>query len=165
MVEMELVDVRVDQATNNPVALLRTTDESVERRLLPIFIGVTEAQAIRIGLDGRATPRPMTHDLLGAVVEACGATLTRVLVTELRENIFYAELHLDRGGEAVIVSSRPSDAFALAVRIGAPIFAADELVAEHAIADPEAEVDGDPDELVDEFRQFLDEINPDDFKS
>ncbi len=165
MVEMELVDVRVDQATNNPVALLRTTNGAAESRLLPIFIGVSEAQAIRIGLDGRATPRPMTHDLLSSVLDACGAVLRRVVVTELRENIFYAELHLDRNGEAVIVSSRPSDAFALAVRVGAPIFAADDLVAEHGIVDVELGEEGESDELVDEFRQFLDEINPDDFKS
>ncbi len=165
MVEMELIDVRVDQATNNPVALLRTVDSSSEKRLLPIFIGVAEAQAIRIGLDGRATPRPMTHDLLGSILDILGAKLVRVLVTELRENIFYAELHLQRGSESMVVSSRPSDAFALAVRTNAPVFAADELVADHGIVEVVVDEDGNPEELVDEFRQFLDEINPDDFKS
>lgn len=162
---MELVDVRVDQATNNPVALLRTVGEPTGPRLLPIFIGVSEAQAIRIGLDGRSTPRPMTHDLLTSVLDSLGGRLVRVLVTELRENIFFAELHIEHGVESLVISSRPSDAFALAVRVGAPIFAADELVAEHAISEVVIEDDGNPEELVDEFRQFLDDINPDDFKS
>ena len=163
MVEMELVDVRVDQTTNNPVALLRTGPGVEPRRLLPIFIGVAEATAIRFGMEERATPRPMTHDLVHHLTEAMGATLVRVVITELRDNIFFAELHYRQGESDRVVSSRPSDALALAVRVKVPILAAADLIASHAIDDPETAVDANPDELVDEFRRFIDEINPEDF--
>ena len=163
MVEMELVDVRVDQTTNNPVALLRTGPGVEPRRLLPIFIGVAEATAIRFGMEERATPRPMTHDLVHHLTEAMGATLVRVVITELRDNIFFAELHYRQGESDRVVSSRPSDALALAVRVKVPILAATDLIAAHAIDDPETALDANPDELVDEFRRFIDEINPEDF--
>jgi uncharacterized protein len=169
---MELVDVRIDQATNNPVVLLRVEaehrgDAPDGRTLLPIFIGVTEAQAIRIGVEGRSTPRPMTHDLLAAVIEASGSTVQQIVITRMVDNIFYAEILLVQvsGTEPVVsVSSRPSDALALAVRVGCPVFAHRQILAEHALADPTEDAEGgDPDELLDEFRQFLDDINPDDF--
>jgi uncharacterized protein len=172
LIPMELVDVRIDQATNNPVVLLRVDAEHRSaapegHTLLPIFIGVTEAQAIRIGIEGRATPRPMTHDLLGAVIEASGAEVQRIVITHMVENIFYAEIVLapNANPDAVSsVSSRPSDAIALAVRVGCPVFANRQLLADHALADPTEDSEGgDPDELLDEFRQFLDDINPDDF--
>ena len=165
MVEMELVDVRVDQTTNNPVALLRTGPGVEPRRLLPIFIGVAEATAIRFGMEERPTPRPMTHDLLNQLSGALGATLMRVVITELRDNIFFAELHYRQGDVDRVVSSRPSDALALAVRVKVPILASDDLIAGHGIEDPETVADANPDELVDEFRKFIDEINPEDFGS
>jgi uncharacterized protein len=194
LVEMQLVDVRIDQATNNPVVVLRVVatvavlpqDGEVAPvfasstisgpTLLPIFIGVTEAQAIRIGLEGRKTPRPMTHDLLASVVAAAGATLRRVIITSMVENVFYADLDLelpagDKVAQGATVSARPSDAIALAIRVSAPLFVTAELLAEHGIVDPDlvvedpAEaVDEEPEELLDEFRQFVDDINPDDFK-
>lgn len=163
MVEMELIDVRVDQTTNNPAALLRTAGPARPRRMLPIFIGVAEATAIRFGMEGRPTPRPLTHDLIGHVAAALGGALTEVVITELRDNIFFAELHYRQGDRQQVVSARPSDAIALAVRAGVPILADETLIELHAVDEPESSVEGDPDELVDEFRRFIEDINPEDF--
>ncbi len=164
---MDLVDVRIDQSTNNPVVILRATSDALrlaERpTVLPIFIGNIEAQAIRIGLEKRATPRPMTHDLLAAVLTASGATVDAIVVTETRDNIFYAEIRITVGSEERVVSARPSDAIALAVRNDAPLFVRAELLTEQGLVEPGTSEDGDPDEIVDQFRQFLDDINPDDF--
>ena len=169
---MELVDVRIDQATNNPVVILRATADALrlaERpTVLPIFIGNIEAQAIRIGLEKRATPRPMTHDLLANVFDACGASVDSIVITETRDNIFYAEIRMTIASEPRVVSARPSDAIALAVRTNSPLFVREELLTEQGLIEPrpsdsEESEGGDPDEIVDQFRQFLDDINPDDF--
>ena len=162
---MRLVDVRVERSTNNPVLVMQAADGT--RRVLPIFIGMAEAAAIKYGLEKRTTPRPMTHDLAVQLITACGATLTRVLLTELRDNVFYAELHLDVHGNHVVVSSRPSDAMALAVRLEAPVFAVEALLDEHAVVEELASGgDDEPaEELVDEFRRFIDEVDPEDFAS
>ena len=170
MVEMHLAAVRVELPTNNPVVLLQETEGS--RRTLPIFIGAPEATAIAFALQGVVPPRPMTHDLMRDVLAALGATLERVVVTELRmgddgrSGTYYAELHLKHGGETRIVSSRPSDAIALAARTGTPIFAEDELLDEAGIViDAEEDDDTPPDELVTQFRQFIEGIRPEDFSS
>jgi uncharacterized protein len=171
LVSMELIDVRIDQATNNPVVILRAHEgepgePSEGPTILPIFIGNIEAQAIRIGMEGRPTPRPMTHDLLGAVIAAMDATVSAVVITETRENIFYAEIRLllSGSGELRVVSARPSDAIALCARIKSPLFVNAQLLSEQGIVESNRET-GDPDEIVEEFRQFLDDINPDDFNS
>jgi uncharacterized protein len=171
LVAMELVDVRIDQSTNNPVVILRAASDALrlaERpTVLPIFIGNIEAQAIRIGLEKRATPRPMTHDLLASLISAAGAEVDAIVVTETRDNIFYAEIRMTvtspGGAETRVVSARPSDAIALAVRISAPLFVRADLLTEQGLVEPATAEDGDPDEIVDQFRQFLDDINPDDF--
>jgi uncharacterized protein len=171
LVSMELIDVRIDQATNNPVVILRAQDNEPGAptegpTILPIFIGNIEAQAIRIGMEGRPTPRPMTHDLLGAVIAALEAQVDSIVITETRENIFYAEIRLRVSGSEIlrIVSARPSDAIALSARIKAPVFVNAQLLAEQGIVEQTRDA-GDPDEIVEEFRQFLDDINPDDFNS
>ncbi|MGH9152323.1 MAG: bifunctional nuclease family protein [Acidimicrobiales bacterium] len=170
MVEMHLAAVRVELPTNNPVVLLQEAEGS--RRTLPIFIGAPEATAIAFALQGVVPPRPMTHDLMRDVLAALGATLERVVVTELRmgedgrSGTYYAELHLKQGGESRIVSSRPSDAIALAARMGTPIFAEEELLDEAGIViDAEEDDDTPPDELVTQFRQFIEGIRPEDFSS
>ncbi|HVM01639.1 MAG TPA: bifunctional nuclease family protein [Acidimicrobiales bacterium] len=170
MVEMHLAAVRVELPTNNPVVLLQEAEGS--RRTLPIFIGAPEATAIAFALQGVVPPRPMTHDLMRDVLVALGATLERVVVTELRmgddgrSGTYYAELHLKQGGESRIVSSRPSDAIALAARMGTPIFAEEELLDEAGIViDAEEDDDTPPDELVTQFRQFIEGIRPEDFSS
>src|SRR5579863_5487078 len=168
MVEVRLSAVRVDLQSNTPVLLL-TEAESLGRTL-PIFIGAPEATAIAFAIQGVATPRPMTHDLLRDMVEALGASLERVVITELRSATYFAELQLKRGEGTLNVSSRPSDAVALAVRTGSPLYVSDELMDSEGILLPtdEDDEDGDPstpDELVGEFRQFLDNVRPEDFSS
>jgi len=166
MVEVRLSAVRVDLQSNTPVLLL--TETQGLGRTLPIFIGAPEATAIAFAIQGVATPRPMTHDLLRDVVDALGAELERVVITELRAATYYAELQLRRGNDALTVSSRPSDAVALAVRTTSPLFVSDELMdAEGILLPAEDDEDGDssPDELVGEFRQFLDTVRPEDFSS
>lgn len=162
-VEMELVGVRVQMPTNTPILLLRETVG--RRRVVPIYIGGPEAHAIDLALSGTPTARPMTHDLMAEVIESLGAVLERVVVTELREGTFYAELFLrDGNGGTQTISARPSDAVALAVRTGSPIFAEDALIDEVGIEEAETESDpGDEEEMVQELRKFLDEVNPEDF--
>jgi bifunctional DNase/RNase len=161
MVEMELLGVRLELPANAPVVLLR---EQTGDRVLPIYIGPEEAKAIALALEGVTTPRPMTHDLLRDAVIALGASVSRVSVTELRDRTFYAELELRIDGRTVRVSSRPSDAIALAVRVDAPIYASEDVLDEAAAPPAEAEPDAEEEEeIVDQFREFIDQVNPDDF--
>jgi uncharacterized protein len=161
VIEMELVGVRVELPTNTPIVLLR--ELSGDRRMLPIFIGPPEATAIAFALEKVETPRPMTHDLLKNLLDELGVTLERIVVTELHDSTFYAELHLDRGGETLQVSSRPSDAIALASRTGSPIYAEEEVLDEvgYAVRDEQQPEE----EVVEEFRRFIDQIDPEDFAS
>jgi bifunctional DNase/RNase len=158
---MELLGVRLELPANAPVLLLR---EQIGDRVLPIYIGPEEAKAIALALEGVATPRPMTHDLLRDTLHALGATVVRVTVTDLRDRTFYAELELLQAGRTVKVSSRPSDAIALAVRVDAPIYAAEGVLDEAAApGTEEAEDPEEQEEIVDQFRDFIDQVNPEDF--
>jgi bifunctional DNase/RNase len=169
MVEMQLHAVRVELPTNNPVVLLQEVGGA--RRTLPIFIGPPEATAIAFALQGVTTQRPMTHDLMRDMLTALGVTVERVLITELRDSTYYAELHLDQGGRKEIISARPSDAIALAARTGTAIFCEDELIdAEGMVlpADDASDDEGDdsnPEEIVDQFKHFIENIRPEDFTS
>ena len=162
---MELVDVKVERSTGSPVVVLRPKDGAP--RVVPIFIGRAEAEAIRWGMTGKRLPRPMTHDLAIDLISSCGAELVHIVIAELRDNTFFAELHLHVGGQRRVVSSRSSDAIALAVRAGVPIYAEEAVVEEAGVAmDDErttADLPAGGDELVDEFRKFIDDINPEDF--
>jgi uncharacterized protein len=159
-VEMELVSVEApERPTRTPVVILRET--SGQRRLLPIFIGVPEAQAIALSMQNIETPRPMTHDLLKNVLDELGAQVERIVVTELREGTFFAEIVVNSRGEVRSVSSRPSDAIALAVRIGSPIFAAEDVLDEAGRV--EQDDDEQAEQMVEEFRAFIDHVNPEDF--
>jgi bifunctional DNase/RNase len=160
---MELLGVRLELPNNTPVVLLREQDG--ERRVLPIYIGPEEARAIALALEGVTTPRPMTHDLLRDVLDATEAQVVSITVTELRDQTFYAEIELSAGGKTVHVSSRPSDAVALAVRVDVPIFAAEQVLAEAAMPAAEEGEEVEQEEIVDQFRQFIDEVNPEDFAS
>ena len=162
MQEMDLLGVRVEMPANAPMVLLRERDGGDHARTVPIFIGAPEATAIALALDGVATPRPMTHDLIRDLLETLGADLEQVVLSEVREKTFYAELHLRRGGERVVVSSRSSDAIAIACRTGTPIFAADEVIDEVGFVEGD-EPDDEPEEVVEEFKDFLDTISPEDF--
>jgi len=159
---MELVGVRVEIPANTPMVLLR--EQEGQQRLLPIYIGSPEASAIHYALEGIEPPRPLTHDLLTTVIGVLGATLENVVITEVRDHTYYAELHLSTAGGERIVSSRPSDAIALAVRCEAPIFAVDQLIDEVGQL-PEPEPEEQAEEIIDEFKDFIDNVSPDDFAS
>lgn len=169
MVEMDLVGVRVELPSNTPIALLR--ERSGARRVLPIFIGGPEATAIAFALEEVVTPRPMTHDLMRDLLDDLGVSIESVTVTELRDRTFYAEIELHAADGVHRVSSRPSDALALAVRIGTPIYAAEEVLDEAAFqADDDTDETGDEDEaeaeeVVEQFREFIDNVSPEDFAS
>ncbi|MGI8753138.1 MAG: bifunctional nuclease family protein [Acidimicrobiales bacterium] len=164
MVEMHLAAVRVELPTNQPVLLLEELGDG--KRTLPIYIGPAEAQAIAYALQGVVTSRPMTHDLMRDLLADLGATVECVVITELREGTFYAEIRLINNGQRHSVSARPSDAVALAVRVECTIYADDALVdAESYVLDTnEAEDPGEADELVSEFRQFIEGLRPEDFE-
>ena len=163
---MKLVGVRVEMPSNTPIVLLQETQG--DGRMLPIFIGQAEATAIALALEGVDTPRPMTHDLIRDLIMVLGASLDKVVVTDLRDKTFFAELHLTVNGKEEVISCRPSDALAIAVRTGSDIFAASEVVDTAGfIPEPDDPADDDDDvpveEVLDEFREFIDNINPDDF--
>lgn len=158
MIEMQLVGVRVELPTNQPIVLLR---EREGERFLPIWIGPVEATAIAFAIQGIVTQRPMTHDLFKNVLEELSIQMDRILITELREGTFYAVIEMQQNDSKYSVSSRPSDAIALAVRTGVPIFCAEEVLAEASIQIR----DGDEEEAeVQKFREFLEHVNPEDFR-
>ena len=162
--EMELVGVRVDMPSNTPVMLLRELEG--DRRLLAIMIGGPEAQAIAFALDGVETRRPLTHDLITLLLDELGARLDRVVISALRDDVYYADLHLHVGETNHVVSARPSDALAIAVRVGTPVFADEAVLAEAGYLDvPDDDDDDDDDDVVEEFREFIDQVNPEDFAS
>jgi bifunctional DNase/RNase len=154
---MELTGVRVELPTNQPIVLLR---EREGERYLPIWIGAAEAAAIALSLQGVVTPRPMTHDLMKNMLEDLAVQVRRIVVTELRESTFFATIEMARETATFEISSRPSDAIALAVRMAVPIFASEAVLEEAAILIP-----GEEDEEVEKFREFLDNISPEDFAS
>lgn len=167
MVEVVLRAVRVDVGSSTPLLLLEEVGGS---RVLPIFIGAPEAAAIAYALQGVPTPRPMTHDLLGHLISQLGGKLFNVEITEVRDNTYFADLRIVKNGADVLVSARPSDAVALALRIGAPILVRDELMdAEGKVLDLDDNDDievldeQDEAELVAELREFLDSVRPEDF--
>ncbi len=160
MTPMELVGVRVEIPANTPMVLLQ--EQAGEQRLLPIYIGSPEASSIHYALEGIDPPRPLTHDLFITVVEQLGARLEKVVVTEVLDHTYYAELHLRVGDDEQVVSSRPSDAIALAVRCQAPLFASDALLDEVGQV-PEPEPEEEAAEIIDEFKDFIESVSPDDF--
>ena len=155
---MVIYGVSFDMVGKQPIVLLKTREGN---KFLPIWIGHPEAAAILMKLQGANTPRPMTHDLINDVLSELDVACTKVEVTELKENTFYASITLQSNGREVEIDSRPSDALALAVRTGAPIFAHEDVIAESGI-EFEHEVE-DEDEVVDKFKEFLDQVNPEDF--
>jgi bifunctional DNase/RNase len=160
---MELVGVRVEMPSSSPIALLREVGGS--RRVLPIFIGAPEATAIAFALEEVVTQRPMTHDLLRDVLDDLGVSLEKITVTDLRDGTFYAELELNARDGVHTVSSRPSDAIALAARTGSPIYAAEAVLDEAGyLADDEGE-EPEEEEVVEQFKEFIDTVNPEDFAS
>ena len=159
MQEMVIYGVSFDMVGKQPIVLLKTVSGN---KFLPIWIGHAEAAAILMKLQGAETPRPMTHDLLSDVVSELNAEIAKITVTELRENTFYAQITLRAAASEIEIDSRPSDAIALAVRSDAPIFADDSVIEESAI-EFELEDDVNEEQMVEEFKKFLDDVKPDDF--
>ena len=159
MQRMTIYGVSVDMVGKQPIVLLKTVDGN---KFLPIWIGHPEAAAILMKLQGASTPRPMTHDLLSDVLEQMDAKCEKVSVTELRDNTFFASITISMNGSELEIDSRPSDALALAVRTSAPIFAADEVIEESAIEFEGEEVE-DTEQVVEKFKDFLDNVTPEDF--
>jgi bifunctional DNase/RNase len=158
---MLIYGVSFDLVGKQPIVLLKTADGN---KFLPIWIGHPEAAAILMKLQSQAPPRPMTHDLLSDMLEQLEAQVVRITVTELRENTFYAQITVQQEGREIEVDSRPSDAIALAIRAEAPIFAADRVIEESAIEFEGEDVDQDQlDAEVAKFRNFLEEVTPEDF--
>ncbi len=152
MRELDVVGVRVEQPTNQPLVLLRESDGN---RYLPIWIGAGEATAIAFAQQGVTPPRPLTHDLMRDLVSALGRELTEVQITEMKDGVYYAVLVFDQGTE---VSARPSDSIALALRTGTRIVCAEAVLDSSGLAVPEEE-----EQEVEKFREFLDQVTPEDF--
>lgn len=152
MEPLDVVGVRVEMPSNQPLVLLRERNGD---RYLPIWIGAVEATAIAFAQQGVVPPRPLTHDLLRDVLETLHSPVQEVRITELRDGVFYSVLDLGNGVE---ISARPSDAIALAMRCGAPILGAEDVLAEAGIQVPDEQEDE-----VEAFREFLDTVTPEDF--
>jgi uncharacterized protein len=161
VIELQLVGVRVELPTNQPIVLLK---EREGERYLPIWIGAVEATAIALGMQGIETARPMTHDLMRDLLQGLGVTVQRIVITELRDGAFYAEIQMSSNGSTVSVSSRPSDALALAVRMNLDIYANEEVIDEASIAVKDEQDEEAVQEEVQKFREFLEQVSPEDFK-
>ena len=167
MIEMKLVGVRVELPANQPIVLLKECDGT---RFLPIWIGAVEATAIALAMQGVEPPRPLTHDLIVDILAASDATIEGVAITDLRDGTFFAEIQIAVGGHHRTVSSRPSDAIAIASRLtDTPLYAAEAVLDTAGIElDDDETEDGadnpDPEEEVRQFREFLDDISPEDFR-
>jgi bifunctional DNase/RNase len=152
--EVDVVGVRVEMPSNQPIVLLR---EAAGDRYLPIWIGAVEATAIAFAQQGVVPPRPLTHDLVKDLLEAFGENLTEVRITEVKDGVFYALLVFASGVE---VGARPSDAIAVALRTGTRIVCAEDVLSEAGLAVPDEQ-----EEEVEKFREFLDQITPEDFET
>ena len=164
MIELDLVGVRVELPTNQPIVLLKEKDGL---RYLPIWIGAVEATAIAFAIQGVVTQRPMTHDLLKNVLDELSVRADMIYINELQEGTFHSSIRLTLGGTTYDVSSRPSDAIALAVRSQIPIFVSDEVLEEASITIRDDDEYAGNNELPDpeEFRKFLEDVSPEDFKA
>ena len=160
MRELSVVGIGVESRSGKPLVLLK---EPTINKVLIIWIDSADANAIVRALQELEMPRPMTHDLMTNVIEELGANLDHVSVTDLRDGVFYAELHLATGVGPHTISSRPSDAIALAVRTGSPIYAAESVLDEAAYVE-EDQADGpEAEAMVEEFKEFIDSVDPEDF--
>ena len=151
-VEMKVKGLMWDPVSRMPIVILRNQEGD---SLLPIFVGLFEANAIAQQLDGSLSPRPMTHDLLGNLIDALHARVDRVVITDLRDNTFFASIHLERNGEKLAIDARPSDAMALALRVKVPIFVEDTVIARSSASGEEGKVDE-----AERLRRWLETVDP-----
>ena len=161
MIEVDIVVVKVDAEAKipmTPIVILREKTGS-PKRLLPIFVGIFEALAIMMELEEHAAPRPMTHDLLKSVIDHVGAEVVSVLVSDLKENTFYAVIFLNAGGKVITVDSRPSDAIALALRTDSPIFVTDDVITKSSSSASTLSADRSSPE---DIKKWLENLSPED---
>ncbi|WP_207454670.1 bifunctional nuclease family protein [Herbiconiux sp. SYSU D00978] len=164
MVQVRVVGVAFDPRSQ-PLILLKPVDEPLgEGKMLPIWIGPQEATSIVIAVEGAEAPRPLAHDLMKSLLETLGGEVERVEVTRLEEGTFYAEVTVDTRTGRRVLDARPSDAIALASRTGASIWVADDVLDEAGIPDESQSAPADDDESVEEFKRFLEEVDPEDFQ-
>jgi len=166
MVPVRVLGVAID-VKMQPVVLLTPLDPAPgPRTLVPIWVGSQEAASISVAISGQEAPRPLSHDLMQRLLVVLGASVDRVEVTRIEDGTFYAELHLATTTGSVTLDCRPSDAIALGARVGAPLFVADAVLADAGIPEDDAveQDDEDPEEKVEEFRRFLDDVDPEDFQ-
>jgi len=158
MREVQIYGVSFDMVGKQPIVLLKTIDDN---RYLPIWIGHPEAAAILMKLQGADTPRPMTHDLMVEMLDQVETKVERISVNELRNNTFFATITLSVSGTEIEIDSRPSDAIALAVRVQAPIFVAEDVIEESSIEFDQGIEDNE--QVVEKFKDFLEDVSPEDF--
>ena len=158
---MSIYGINLDLFSSSPIVILKVEEEN---RYLPIWIGQPEARSILMKLQNQEFSRPLTHDLAVNLVSELGGSMERVTVTELRDSTFFATISLEINGRTVEIDSRPSDAIALAVRSGAEIFAADEVIEEAAVVFEEAMEETPEEEVVDKFKDWMNQVSPEDFK-
>lgn len=157
MLEMKVKGLAIDPSTNMPIVILKDLEEE---RALPIWVGIFEANAIALEMESVPTPRPMTHDLIKNILEETEATVLRIVVNDLKDNTFYAEIYLSLNGNEVAIDSRPSDAIALALRVDAPIYVAKKVLEEARsidLTDPELADDKE------KWKEWLEDLRPEDF--
>lgn len=155
MRQMKVDKLGIDLLTHDPVVILKDLDG---KRFLPILIGPFEATAIALALEGTQVPRPLSHDLMRAMLDELDATLEQVIIHDIKDSTFFATLVIDADGQRREIDARPSDGIALALRVDAPIFVSDKIALEETVVDKKAEV-----EEEERFKQFLDELKPSDF--
>ena len=160
VVEVTVASLGIDSSTQSPIVLLK---EKEGDRYLPIWIGPSEASAIAMELAGVKFSRPLTHDLLKQVIVGLGADLRKVIITRVKDNTYYAELHIYRGDAIIQVDARPSDSIALALRLRAPIFTSDQLLDQAGVETDEPGPGPDPSLEADKLKQYLEKMDPQDF--
>jgi len=157
MIEMKVNGLAIDSTSKMPVVILTDMDE---KRFLPIWIGVYEADAILVALENIAVPRPMTHDLIKTILETLEIEVDRVVIHDIKNNTFFARIHIIKDGKEEEIDSRPSDAIALGLRVGAQIFVSEKVITEATIMDKDKYA-----REMKEFKEFLKDVKPSDFSN
>ncbi|MDZ4339479.1 MAG: bifunctional nuclease family protein [candidate division NC10 bacterium] len=155
LIRMTVRGIALDPITNMPIIILKDMEE---KRALPIWVGIFEANAIALELEKIATPRPMTHDLIKNILDGLGATVQQIVVNDLKDNTFFAVIEVSYNGNTVNIDARPSDAIALALRVNAPIFVTEKVVSKAKTMDIAEEK-----EETDRWKEWLENLKPEDF--
>jgi len=157
LVEMEVHGITLDPTTQMPIVILKSKED--ENTILPIWIGAFEANGIAMKLQGVEPPRPMTYELLKTVITRMGGNLEKVVINDLRDNTYYAEVYINQGNDTHVIDSRPSDAINLALRFGAPVFVAKHVLERSKLPEPKE------DDEKRKLREWLENIKPEDFET